>query len=290
VRTYAALCALAAAASLGAACGGGGGPPALTGWIVYWSESPRPSIHAVRPDGTRAHLILRSGQNAKRPRLSPDRRWVAFDGAPPGKAPLSDFDVQIVRFDGTGRRTLTSSPAWDVDAQWSPDGGRLSFTRSPPRPRDCAAAAVWTVRRDGLGARRLAAGCGAAWSPDGSRLAFVSRSAHDVLVVGAGGGKPRTLLATRDVLEVADWSPDGEEVLITRQRGYGGTDAVVALVGADGSGLRELGAGFAGCFSPDGRTILYTPAGLDSPLHAMDADGSHRRRLIAAPGSQPDWR
>lgn len=111
----------------------------LRGWIVYWSENPRPTIRAVRPDGSRDHAILATLQNAKRPRLSPDRVWVAFDGAPPGKTPMSDFDIQVVRLDGTGLRALTSTPDWDTDAQWSPDGMSLSFTRSPPSPAIAAA-------------------------------------------------------------------------------------------------------------------------------------------------------
>jgi len=29
---------------------------------------------------------------------------------------LSDFDIQIVRLDGTDRKTLTNSDQWDIDA------------------------------------------------------------------------------------------------------------------------------------------------------------------------------
>jgi hypothetical protein len=42
---------------------------------------------------------------------------LAFDGAPPGKAVMSDFDIQLVRLNGTGLLTLTSSGDWDTDAQ-----------------------------------------------------------------------------------------------------------------------------------------------------------------------------
>lgn len=56
------------------------GAPRARGLIVYWSESPWPSIWAIAADGSRNRRILRNRQNAKRPRLSPDRRWVAFDG------------------------------------------------------------------------------------------------------------------------------------------------------------------------------------------------------------------
>src|SRR5262245_28979418 len=140
------------------------------GLIVYWSESPFPQIWSVRPDGSGDHRILRNDQNAKRARLSPDRRWVAFDGAPPGKAPLSDFDIQLVRADGAGRRTLTFGRQWDHDAQWSPDGRRLAFSRLPPNHRDEHGGAIWVIGRDGSGLRPVTPGFGARWSPDGTQL------------------------------------------------------------------------------------------------------------------------
>ncbi len=158
------------------------------GLIVYWSESPWPSIWSVRPDGAHRRRILHNRQNGKRPRLSPDRRWVAFDGAPPGKAPLSDFDIQIVRLDGTGLRTITRSRQWDVDAQWSPDGTRLSFSRLPPYSRDEHAASLWIVNRDGSGLRRLAHGFGARWSPEGTKLVYeapTGANESDPSVIGA---------------------------------------------------------------------------------------------------------
>src|SRR5918912_896220 len=142
--------AMVAAAGIAAACALGGGATAHSaspgGWIVYWSDASYPSIWAVRPDGSDEHQILRNGRNSKRPRLSPDRAWIAFDGTPPGKPLMSDFDLQLVRLDGSGLRTLTSARAWDTDAQWSPDGSWLSFTRSPPRPQDCTGASIWIIR------------------------------------------------------------------------------------------------------------------------------------------------
>ncbi len=75
--------------------------------ILYWSDNPIPSLWSIRPDGSGRHRFLRTQQNGKRPRLSPDRTWVAFDGTPPGKPPLSEFHLQLVHLDGSGRRTLT---------------------------------------------------------------------------------------------------------------------------------------------------------------------------------------
>lgn len=68
--------------------------------ILFWSDSPWPSLLAMHPDGSARHRLFRTPQNAKRPTLSPNAKWIAFDGAPPGKPALSDFDIQLVRSDG----------------------------------------------------------------------------------------------------------------------------------------------------------------------------------------------
>lgn len=220
----------------------------LGGWIVYWLESPVPSIWAVRPDGTRNHRILRGGQNAKRPRLSPDRRWVAFDGIPRGKPPLSDFDIQLVRMNGTGRRALTRSSDWDTDAQWSPDGQWISFTRSLPHPTACTDHSVRIMRRDGSDGHRVADGCSARWSPDGTRLVYASTDGRRLLVVERTGGTPKLLLSgpAQAYEEPAGWSPDGKKILYTRSF-FGG----LFVMNADGSHKRRILAGEAS--QPDWR-------------------------------------
>jgi hypothetical protein len=260
------------------------------GTIVYWSEEPWPSIWAVRPDGSDRHRILPNRQNAKRPRLSYGMVWVAFDGAPPGKTPLSDFDVQIVRLDGTGLRTVTHTADWDTDAQWAPSGEWLSFTRTPPSPQDCRGASIWVVRPDGTGPRRVAPGCGARWSPDGKRLVYASRDGHHLLVVDVSGGKPRPL--GRRVLDgfvqPAAWSRTGN-VLFTRASGQTGYDADVLVIAADGTCARRLARGFAAAWSPDGARVLYTRS-FSSALLVIGANGSHRHVLLGAPAAEPDWR
>src|SRR5262245_53321106 len=96
---------------------GAGSASEDAGRIAFWSDEPWPSVWIMRPDGSGRHRIMHTRQNAKRARLSPDGRWVAFDGASPDTTALSDFDVQIVRRDGTGRRTVVRSPQQDLDAQ-----------------------------------------------------------------------------------------------------------------------------------------------------------------------------
>lgn len=198
---------------LAAAAGAAGSDEARvrTQSIFFWTDSPGPSLWAMRPDGSNRHRIYRTPQNAKRPALSPNGKWIAFDGAPPGKPPLSDFDIQIVRVDGTGRRTLAGSPATEVDAQWLPDRARLSFSREPP-PADWRRSWIWTVRLDGSEVRRLGRGQFARWSPDGTRLVLdapTKESEGDLFIVNADGSERRRLLATPALEQPAGWSPDG---------------------------------------------------------------------------------
>jgi Tol biopolymer transport system component len=275
-----------------AACLVGAAAPARTAadarprsWIVYWSDDPWPSIWAVRPDGSHRHRIIRTRRNAKRPRLSPDRAWVAFDGSPRGKPLMRDFDIQIVRLDGTGRRMLTTSTDFETDAQWSPDGQWLSYTRAPPNPIDCTGSSVWMIRRDGSDAHRVVDGCGARWAPGGARLVYSSRDG-DLRIVDLKSGATRALPSTRVFEAPAAWSRD-DTILFTRH--YDERTAAVVTMTASGTRVTRLARGYAAGFSPNGRKILYTQF-FFSPLYVMNRDGSHKRLLVPASAAEPDWR
>jgi Tol biopolymer transport system component len=259
--------------------------------IVYRSDSPWPSIWAMGPDGARHRRILRTKQNAKRPRLSPSRRWVAFDGAAPGKPPLSDFDIQLVRLDGIRLRVLTRSRDRDLDAQWSPDGSTLAFTRIPSG-MEWPNSWIWAVRPDGTGLRQVVRGESARWSPDGSELAFdapTPTSIGDIFVSAADGSSPRLVLASPELDQPAGWSPDGQRILFTRFHDEAGLATSVYVVNVDGSDLRKLANGLAGSWSPDGRKIVYTKR-FPGRIMVMNADGSRKRWIAKSIGAEPHWR
>jgi Tol biopolymer transport system component len=285
---YASLIALALA-SCASAAGARGATDGEASSITFWTDEPGPSIWSIRPDGSGLHRILRTSQNAKRPRLSPDRRWIAFDGAPPGKPVLTDFDIQLVRRDGSGRRTLVRSAQPDIDPQWAPDGRRISFTRTPGY--DWTRASTWTVRPDGADLRQLARGQFGRWSPDGSQLVLdapTTGSPGDIFVVDVASGRRRLILESPQLDQPADWSPDGQRILFTRFSSTSSRGSVYA-VNVDGTGLRLLAAGIAGSFSPDGTEIVYTRS-FPGRLLMMRADGSHKRALPGVIGAEPDWR
>ena len=267
--------------------------------ILFWSDTPYPSLWSIRPDGSHRRRVFRTRQNCKRPVLSPDRRWIAFDGAPPGQAPLSQFDIQVVRRDGTSRRTLVPSPDRETDPQWSPDGTRISYVRlAEADEQDWRKSWVWTVRPDGSGAKRLVLGNNARWSPDGKRLVFsapTARSDGDLFVINADGTGLHRLLATPQLEWPTDWSPSGRKILFTRQLFTGGfTD--VYVMNADGTMVRRLTHAryddVGGTWSPDAKRIVFTSQRFRlSHLFVMRADGHGERQLTRrnAEDFEPSW-
>lgn len=207
---------------------------------------------------------------------------------------MSDFRVQVVRANGTRRRTLTKPPFWSLDAQWSPDGKLLSFTRMPAYGNG-SNGSVWVVRPNGTGLRRLAGGQSARWSPDGGRLVLSDRGG-DLVVVRADGHNHLRLSATPVLEQPAGWSPDGKRILFTRWPS-GSDNSDVFVMDADGTHVRRLtrfkGEDVAGAWSPDGAQILFTSKRTGrSQLFLMRADGSRQHRLFrsSADAFEPSWR
>lgn len=273
-------------------------PEHLAGLIVFWRETPWPSLWSVQPNGTGLRRIYYTRQNAKRPRLSPDGEWIAFDGASPGKKPLSDFDVQTVRVDGSQRRTLAGTAEYELDAQWSSDGTILCYSsyRHTGETDEWLSSRIWTVSAKGGDRTMLGLGSSARWSPDGKRLVFsapTEESDGDLFVMNADGTGRRQLLETPELEQPADWSPDGHTILFTQ---FNASGADVMVMDADGGNPRNLidatGFEFAAAWSPDGATILFTTGrNAAGQLFLMDADGSGVRAIAGGRlrGFEPSW-
>jgi Tol biopolymer transport system component len=275
-----ALLALAAAAAASSALAA----PPRGGTIYFWSDRGRPALYAMAPDGSDVRSVYRTPLNAKRPTPSPDGRWLAFDGAAPGKTPMRDFDVQVVRPDGTGRRTLAGSGAFELDAAWSPSGSLLSYSRQSRG--DWRRSSIWLVRLDGSGRRRLARGQFARWSPDGSRLVLdapTATSEGDLMVVDLHGAVQTRLTSTPELEQPAGWSPDGRTILFTRYSRDGRRANVFAVDVASGREralTRGRAQNVAAGWSPDGREILFTSdRDGHEQIYVMRADGGRPRNL-----------
>jgi DNA-binding SARP family transcriptional activator len=171
----------------------------------------------------------------------------------------------VVNPDGTGERQLTRPAAGTVDDQpeWSPDGHHIAFERCPGGD-PCS---VWTVRPDGSEAHRVKVRCtlrpicestSPSWTPDGR------------LIVGLAQGRVRGHGTTDQIqrfsIELVDRRHALQRTIVARDHWTGDTAQPV--------------------ISPDGKTIVYkawnswlSKPGLAQALYAIDADGTHRRRL-----------
>lgn len=199
-------------------------------------------------------------------------------------------DLVSIRSDGSFRRRLTRTVAWEDEPAWSADRRRLAFTRGTPV---CHAAtcdgsndtSVWIAFASGAPARRLTrpprgyADRAPAWSPDGRSLAFIRQYATDkgsedgVYLVDATDRGLRKLTAGRTEARQVAWSPDGSTIavgLVLVDVRTGATSPVSA------AGARPVG-GVA--WSPDGRLLAFSDG---SGVHVVPAAGGRSRRLATA--------
>lgn len=195
---------------------------------------------------------------------SPDGRWIVF-----GSSASGNEDLWKIPSAGGQAVQLTSGPSEDLYPEWSPDGSRILFTSN----RSGGSDNVWTMTVDGGDLRPVTEatdrvnnrrGHVASWSPDGSRIAFGSSRDRDrpgVWAIPAGGGtaapmwKPEE--GATDIFPA--WSPDGTEVVITRDL----DDARDLFVRHLETGeVRQLtshpGTDWVPDWSPDGRWIAFS--------------------------------
>jgi TolB protein len=179
----------------------------------------------VAPDGTGqalqlldpstdgpAHVLLTGFEEIAAPAWSPDGRELAF-----GARRDNNWDLYVVRGDGSDLRRLTTHAAFDGWPAWSPDGGSLAFVSH----RD-GVLALYRLPLDGgeATAVRLSPGDGPviepAWSPDGRWLAYAAWAdgAYRLEALRLDGGEPHILADSTDGrdLRAPAWSPDGDRL------------------------------------------------------------------------------
>ena len=223
--------------------------------VVYEAAASldRPRYLFVRSlDGKHVRQLTRGPFVADSyPSFSPGGRRVVFarahmfHGDSRGENTWDDFDVYVVRADGTGLRRLTHGNYNGViQPIFTPDGRSVLFEQTDTEGGNGVSEQIAQIDAAGQGPPRVLVKFGMAdaspsFFPGGERLAFLCNdgSGPELYTVRLGGGGP--------------------ECLNTRRYGPGGSDPQV---------------------SPDGRTIYFL-MGYDSELWQMNADGSGARRI-----------
>src|SRR6266851_3547010 len=115
-----------------------------------------------------------------------------------------------------------------------------------------------------------------------------------LFIAAADGSDERPLLASPDTDYDAAWSPDGESIVFTSERG-GSAD--LYRVKPDGTGLERLTDSPAyddqAAFSPDGKQLVFvtTRNGGTSDIWTLDLQTRRARALTSGPGGdfRPSW-
>jgi Tol biopolymer transport system component len=190
--------------------------------------------------------------------------------------------------DGTETKLLL---AGGEGPRWSPDGDRISIAANNPQGR----LFVGLVDPDGSHYVQfdspdpsLDLGC-FAWSPDAARLACegwddtdVTRNGMYTVRASDGGGLVRVTTCPNGCHDLpGDYSPDGRQIVFTRQKLPNEADLTLMVVNIDGSEAhvmsdQRIGGGR---WSPDGKTIL---AGANESLLLFPIDGSATRTVKIA--------
>jgi Tol biopolymer transport system component len=225
----------------------------------------------VQPLGSRDSVQLTPDTaDHIQPRFSPDGEHIAFASNRGG-----DWDIWVMRRDGTGLIPLANDPAAEFSPCWSPDGTQIAFSVWSRRARTWE---IWGCPVARPAARRLiTTGMCPAWSPDGTCLA-VQRApqggdrAFEIWTVDVASGNARRIAEKHGAACLAPrWSPDGKALL------YCAVPTTVSAAGAgrDSPEIAELwtvdvrtgaevrlpaaqGASFSPAWAADGRIFFVS--------------------------------
>ena len=255
-----------------------GGAPRELLEDVHWADwGPEgTSLAVVRSVAGKTRLeypigkvLYETGGWVSHPRVSPKGDLVAFLDHPA----LGDDEGSVVVVDRAGKSTVLSKD-WITayGLAWSGDGGEIWFTAT----RVGVARSVWSVSLDGK-ERLLVRTPGELTIQDASadgRILMTSDNGK-VGIIGRPPGSDRDRdLSLLDWSLVRDLSPDGKLLLFDETGEGGGARHALYMRNTDGSPAVQLGSGWAGSFSPDGRWVATTghaPGGREITLLPVKA-------------------
>jgi Tol biopolymer transport system component len=271
-------------------------------------------VYALDPDGSNGRFLTSNPWDLD-PVWSPDGTSIAFRSERAcGGGRFCLTDLYVLKFDGSGVRSLTTSLGLEVGGMsWSPDGSRIVFAAGALTADLRFDEALYVMNADGSGLRVLLSGPPGAsaswpdWSPDGSRIAYtaVRGDTSAISVVNADGSNEVRISTppapNRDVRP--RWSPDGKRIAFTRwwfssSDNTPGALSQTLVMNADGSNVTQLINDslwpWYPAWSPDGTSLVVFSRFYDG-LFVVNADGTGGRPIPTLccgfdMSSAPSWR
>jgi TolB protein len=170
-----------------------------------------------------------------------DGEWITFTSDRPTADGSTDWEIYLMRPDGSEIIQLTDTPyneGWPV---WTPDGTQIVYTSNETGNDE-----IYIMNADGTNPQRLTDRPDSnelfpSVSPDGTRVIFSSQvpavNEGNIWIMNIDGSDPRQLTSTAALNNIPAWCPAGD--LIVWVSDVRGNDNVY-IMNADGSGLTQL--------------------------------------------------
>ncbi len=197
--------------------------------------------------------------------------------------------LTVVTAEGKHRRTVARGV---VNWAWAPKGDRIAVEAISG-----AVSSLFVTAPNGRRVARVASATAFAWAPNGRSVAVRQRDPQDIVVAPVSGSVRKVAdapLGTYLAGQALQWAPDGATILYTEAGD--GPMLSIRVVGANGSGDREVTRGRSPSWSPDGSRILFDAVpggggpGVVRAWATIRPDGGDRRPVgPAGAGASASW-
>jgi Tol biopolymer transport system component len=262
-------------------------------------------VRVSMDDGTISSIGKLGSFGAKRVCLSPDGRYIAFDG--PADSDSLNLDVFVMPLSGGRAVPVVTGPYDDRLLAWTPDGRRIFSASNRSGTYD-----AWLMQVDGghavgsplLLRKELGLVEPIGFSPDGAFYFGPDLAVHDVLVADWSPQLQKVASAPRLATEhfsgstrQAAWSPDGRRLAYLVDRGDRRPAETRVRIRDMETGAERTLADVNGSvgslsWSPDGTSVAMTVKSARSPsvCQIVDVDsGKIVREITTTQNGQEIW-